>query len=156
VLRKPHSALAQQRRTGGRDERFEMIGFFPLNFQINLLRNLISVAVLLQAPLWAERRTLMIIQPFMHLVTEDGDVEIREQDLAAIDRKYLRKWGIRRKELRRCFAEAMEMMRGATQKDWAKGRPIAAQHLDGTWEVVGPVGYNQHTHPLMKEPPGKA
>ena len=83
-----------------------------------------------------------MITPFMHLGTEDGDVEIREQDLPHITPAELKRWRITRAELRRCFAEAMELMKGATQKDWARHRPVCEKTLDGKWEVVGTVRYS--------------
>jgi hypothetical protein len=90
-----------------------------------------------------------MIIPFMHLGTEDGDVEIRAEDLSRITPAALKRWRITRAELRRCFAEAMELMKGATQGDWARRAPVCEETLDGKWVVVGRVGYNQYTHPLM-------
>jgi hypothetical protein len=94
-----------------------------------------------------------MIIPFMHLGTEEGDVEIREEDLSLVTAAELKKYRITRAELRRCFAEAMELMKGATQEDWARRRPVCEETLDGKWEVVGTVHYNQHTHPLMDDGP---
>jgi hypothetical protein len=93
-----------------------------------------------------------LVAPFMTLGTKDGNVDIRAEDLATVTDAELRRLRITREELRRCFAEAMEMMRGATPADWAKRRPVADQMQDGEWVVVGLVGYNQHTHPLMRGP----
>jgi hypothetical protein len=90
-----------------------------------------------------------MIIPFMHLGIEEGDLEIREQDLSRITAAELKRFRITRAELRRCFAEAMELMQGATQEDWARGRPVCDETLDGKWIVRGPVRYNQYTHPLM-------
>jgi formate-dependent phosphoribosylglycinamide formyltransferase (GAR transformylase) len=87
----------------------------------------------------------------MHLGTEYGDVEIREEDLSLVPAAELKKFRITRAELRRCFAEAMELMKGATQEDWARRRPVCEETLDGKWEVHGPIGYNQYTHPLMHD-----
>jgi hypothetical protein len=93
-----------------------------------------------------------LVAPFMTLGTKDGNVDIREADLSSVTDAELRRLRITRDELCRCFAEAMEMMRGATPADWAKARPIAEEIRDGEWIVVGPVGYNQYTHPLMRGP----
>ena len=95
---------------------------------------------------------LPLITPFMALSTENGDIEIREQDLSSIAAAQLKGCRITRKQLRRCFAEAMEMMRDATQEDWAKGRPTAVQALNGTWEVHGPLGHSQYSPPMMQGP----
>ena len=83
-----------------------------------------------------------MIIPFMHLGTEEGDVEIGEEELSLVTATELKKWGITRAELHRCFAEAMELMKGATQKDWARHRPVCEKTLDGKWEVVGTVRYS--------------
>jgi hypothetical protein len=91
-----------------------------------------------------------MMHPFMHLGTEHGDLEIREDDLSSVTDKELKKLRISREELRRCFAEAMEMMRGATQGDWARHRPTCEETLDGKWVVSGPIGYSQFSHPLMQ------
>jgi hypothetical protein len=99
----------------------------------------------------------MLIAPFMHLSTKDGDVEIREEDLSSVTDAQLKKWRITRNELCRCFAEAMALMQRATQEDWARGRPVCEESLEGEWVVGGPIGYNQFTHPLMQGPAsGKA
>jgi hypothetical protein len=96
-----------------------------------------------------------LIAPFMHLATEDGDVEIREEDLLVITDAELRMLRISREELNRCFGEAMEMMRGATQADWAQARPVAGS-LNRKWEVHT-ICYNAYNHPLMQRPAmGKA
>ena len=80
------------------------------------------------------RMIVPLIAPFMHIATEDGDVEIREEDLSVITDAELRMLRISREELRRCFGEAMEMMRGATQADWVQARPVAVP-LNRKWEV---------------------
>ena len=96
-----------------------------------------------------------LIAPFMHISTEDGDVEIREEDLSVITDAELRMLRISREELRRCFGEAMEMMRGAAQADWAQARPVAVS-LNRKWEVHT-ICYNAYSHPLMQGPTmGKA
>ena len=98
-----------------------------------------------------------LIAPFMHIATEDGDVEIREEDLSVITDAELRMLRISREELRRCFGEAMEMMRGATQADWVQARPVAVP-LNRKWEVHAIVpGDNQDERPAtirMRMAPG--
>jgi hypothetical protein len=83
-----------------------------------------------------------MITPFMHLATAEGDVKIRAEDLSLVRAADLKKFRITRAELRRCFAEAMELMKSATQEDWARRRPVCEETSDGKWEVHGPIGYN--------------
>jgi hypothetical protein len=65
----------------------------------------------------------------------------------------LRKWDISRRDLMRCFAEGVELMKGRTPSD--RVRPIAAQRLDGVWEVML-CGYSALTDPLMQGDCGSA
>jgi hypothetical protein len=73
----------------------------------------------------------------MHLSTDDGDLAIHEEDLSSLTKRELKKLRITPEELRRCWADAMELMRG---EDWARGRPCCDETLDGKWIVIGPVG----------------
>jgi hypothetical protein len=79
--------------------------------------------------------------------TEDGDVEITEADLPTITKAELRKWGISRRDLMRCFAEGVELMKGV--KPGRRCRPVADQLRDGSWEVLI-VGYSALNDPLMQ------
>ena len=83
----------------------------------------------------------------LDLCVEDGDITIRECDLPHITNADLRKWDISRRDLMRCFAEGVELMKGATPSD--RVRPIAMQRLDSGWEVML-CGYSALTDPLMQ------
>ena len=80
------------------------------------------------------------------------DLEIHENELAGISDQDLKKWGISRKTLHRCFAEGVELMKGKTERD--RLRSIAEQFGSGPddWEVLI-VGYSPLTHPLMQGAP---
>ena len=83
----------------------------------------------------------------LDLCTEYGDVVIREDDLPIITKADLRKWRISRRDLLRCFAEGVELMRGRSPRE--RVRPIACQRLDGEWEVML-CGYSALSDPLMQ------
>jgi hypothetical protein len=89
----------------------------------------------------------------LDLGVADGDIEIRECDLPHITNGELRKWGISRRDLLRCFAEGVELMKGYGPGD--RVRPVADQRLDGVWEVML-VGYSAHADPLMQVENGTA
>jgi hypothetical protein len=89
----------------------------------------------------------------LDLCIADGDIEIRECGLPHITAAELRKWDISRRDLMRCFAEGVELMKGRTPSD--RVRPIAAQRLDGVWEVML-CGYSALTDPLMQGDCGSA
>ena len=69
------------------------------------------------------------------------DLEIHENELAGINDKDLKKWGISRETPHRCFAESVELMKYKTERD--RMRPIAEHVGDGpdAWEVLI-VGYS--------------
>ena len=77
----------------------------------------------------------------------DGDLTITETDLPHITSGELRKWHISRRDLMRCFAEGVELMKGRSPAD--RARPVADQRLDGEW-VVMLVRYSALTDPLMQ------
>ena len=76
------------------------------------------------------------------------DLEIHENELAGISDQDLKKWGISRKTLHRCFAEGLELMKSYTERD--RMRPLAEHTGDGpdAWEVFI-CGYSPFTDPLM-------
>lgn len=80
------------------------------------------------------------------------DLEIHENELAGINDKDLKKWGISRETPHRCFAESVELMKYKTERD--RMRPIAEHVGDGpdAWEVLI-VGYSPFTDPLMQDAP---
>ena len=80
---------------------------------------------------------------------KDGDIYIREDELPTITDEQLQWVGITREDLHRCFAEGAKLMEGV--KPGERVRPVADQHLDGTWEVLL-VGYSPNTDPLMHGP----
>jgi hypothetical protein len=84
----------------------------------------------------------------LDLGVADGDIEIRECDLANITNAELRKWEISRRDLLRCFAEGVELMLGRSPRE--RVRSIAVQRLDGEWEVMV-CGYSALTDPLMQD-----
>jgi hypothetical protein len=90
---------------------------------------------------------------FLDLGIEDGDLTITEADLPNITNGELRKWGISRKNLLRCFAEGVELMRGV--KPGRRCRPVAEQMHRGEW-VVLIVGYSALSDPLMQGDNGTA
>jgi hypothetical protein len=83
------------------------------------------------------------------LSTEDGDVEIREDQLATLTRSDLRLLGISRKELLRCFAEGVELMKGRSAAE--RVRPIAERVPGTSTRMVLIVGYSPITDPLMND-----
>jgi hypothetical protein len=104
------------------------------------------------------RQPVTIKTPFLDVSTDDGDdvvsYRIYEDDLPRLTKADLKKLRISREVLHECFAEGVRLMK---DRDWAKCRPCADEHADGTDEVYGTrmvliVGYNQYTHPLMKGP----
>ena len=74
------------------------------------------------------------------------DLEIHENELAGINDKDLKKWGISRETPHRCFAESVELMKYKTERD--RMRPIAEHVGDGpdAWEVL-------IADPLMQDAP---
>jgi len=89
----------------------------------------------------------------LDLGVADSDITITETDLPNITNAELRKWGISRRDLMRCFAEGVELMRGRSPAE--RVRPIADQRLDGEWEVML-CGYSALTDPLMQGQNGTA
>lgn len=93
--------------------------------------------------------TITKSQTTLTLGTEDGDVEIREDELPTITDEDLVMLGISRAELHRCFAEAAELMQGVDPLE--RKRAVADQRPDSTWEVHL-VQYSPFTDPLMQGP----
>jgi hypothetical protein len=87
------------------------------------------------------------------IATEDGDIGIREDELATITDDELKRLRISRDDLVRVFAKATVLMRGVTPSD--RVRPCAHETWDGTWEVLL-IKYSPHNDPLMKDPTGNA
>lgn len=85
----------------------------------------------------------------LHVATADGDVEIDEDD--RITNTQLAMLGMSRKELHRCFAEGVRLMKEYTVSD--RVRPVAEQNLDGSWEVRI-VKYSPLSDPLMQKDEG--
>ena len=79
----------------------------------------------------------------LYVNTADGDVEIREDE--PVTNADLRKLGMSRADLHRCFAEGIELMKGMKPDD--RCRPVAHRRLDGQWEV-----HSEHGDPLMEGP----
>jgi hypothetical protein len=76
-------------------------------------------------------------------------VGIREDEVPSLTRAELRRLHISRREIRRVFAEARELMCDVKPGD--RKRPCADQHLDGHFEVIL-VGYSSRSDPLMQGP----
>jgi hypothetical protein len=68
----------------------------------------------------------------LNISTVDGDVEIREDELAFLPNADLQKLGMSREVLYRCFAEGVVLMEG---KDPKLVRPVADEKLNGEWIV---------------------
>jgi hypothetical protein len=83
----------------------------------------------------------------IHIGNADGDIEIREDELASVTDDELGRMEISREDLHRCFAEGVELMRSV--KPGARVRPVAHQTKDGKWEV-NRVWYSPFTDPLMQ------
>ena len=79
----------------------------------------------------------------LYVNTADGDVEIREDE--PVTNADLRKLGMSRADLHRCFAEGIELMKGMKPGD--RCRPVAHRRPDGRWEV-----HSEHSDPLMQGP----
>jgi hypothetical protein len=67
------------------------------------------------------------------------DLEIRESELPTITDEKLKRWGISRETLHRCFAQGVELMKGRDRV-----RPVADRFGDGLddWGVHI-VGYSR-------------
>jgi hypothetical protein len=79
--------------------------------------------------------------------TADGYVTVREDVLHFVSRRWLKKIGMSRRDLFRCFAEGVEIMKEVKPGD--RVRPVADQMRKGEW-VVYPCGYSAFTDPLMQ------
>jgi hypothetical protein len=77
--------------------------------------------------------------------TEDGDITI--DDLADVTAADLRKLGMSRPELNRCWAKGIELMKEVKPGD--RCRPVATQTPKGKW-VVHIVWYSPFSDPLMR------
>jgi hypothetical protein len=88
------------------------------------------------------------------VATEHGDVEIFENELASVTKEELAILRLSRKQLHRLFAEGVKLMQGSKLGEWV--RPIAAETLDGNWEVHI-CHYSPLSDPLMqgRRPKGK-
>jgi hypothetical protein len=76
---------------------------------------------------------------------------ICEDELPSITDAELRLLRISREELARVFAEGVELMWEHDVQPRDRARPVAAETLDGKWEVRL-VRYSELTDPLMDEP----
>jgi hypothetical protein len=85
------------------------------------------------------------------LVTDYGDVEIREDDLSSLTDAELKKFRITRAELYRAFAEGVQLMKSRSDRV----RPVAHKTFDGTWRV-DLFRYSPTTDPLMQRKPTRA
>jgi len=71
-------------------------------------------------------------QNILGIATDDGDVILREDQLASITEDELKFLRISRNDLIRCFAEGEVLMQGNSSKDV---RPVAYETRDGTWQL---------------------
>jgi hypothetical protein len=85
----------------------------------------------------------------LQIGTADGDVDIREDELATVTDDELERMEISREDLHRCFEEGVELMQSV--KPGARVRPVADQTRDGKWEVHR-VWYSPLNDPLMQGP----
>jgi hypothetical protein len=72
----------------------------------------------------------------IHLATNDGDVEISEEQLPLVTDADLAEFRISREELRRVFAEGQRLMREQGVKPSDRTRACAHEIKDGKWEVL--------------------
>ncbi len=70
--------------------------------------------------------------------TDNGDVTVREDDLASVSNAELKKAGINMTvaELRERFAQGVKLMQEQKVTAEDRIRPVAAQKLDGDWQVT--------------------
>jgi hypothetical protein len=80
------------------------------------------------------------------LATDEGDMEIHEDELSWISDAELREFEISREELRRLFAEGVKLMQSTGENPV---RPRASQTLDGKWEVYL-VRHSPLSEPLLR------
>jgi hypothetical protein len=69
----------------------------------------------------------------LELDTENGDIEIREDELPTIPESELIEFGISRETLQDCFVEGVRLMQSITTGE--RARPCATPNLDGKWDV---------------------
>jgi len=80
------------------------------------------------------------------LCIDEGDLELREEELASITDQELAKFRISREELHRCFAKGARLMQRYTEVDGIG--PIAFED-DGKWKV-GICGFSALNDPSMQ------
>ena len=80
------------------------------------------------------------------LCIDEGDLELREEELPSITDQELAKFRISREELCRCFAKGTRLMQRYTEVDGV--RPIAFED-DGKWKV-GICGFSPLSDPSMQ------
>jgi hypothetical protein len=85
----------------------------------------------------------------LQIATEDGDIEIREDELASITNAELADLRLSREQLHQLFAEGVELMR--SRKPGDRVRPVAMEISDGDW-FVDLVRYSPLRDPLMQGP----
>ena len=78
----------------------------------------------------------------IHLATNEGDVEISEDQLPLVTDEDLKEFRISREELHRVFAEGVRLMREQGVKPSDRTRACAHEIEDGKWEVAI-VGYSR-------------
>src|SRR5262245_40072545 len=67
------------------------------------------------------------------IATAEGNICINEDELPTVTDTELARFRLTREQLNQLFAAGMELMRGKTIRD--RVRPVAAETLDGNWEV---------------------
>jgi hypothetical protein len=72
----------------------------------------------------------------IHLATNDGDVEISEDQLPLVTDEDLKEFRISRKELHRVFVEGQRLMREQGVKPSDRTRACAHEIEGGKWEVL--------------------
>ena len=89
---------------------------------------------------------------YVAIATDEGDVAVYEDELATITKADLKMLGITRSDLDYVFEEGKRLMkdRGIEPGDRTRIRPVAAEHLDGSWEVIL-VGYSPKSDPLLND-----
>jgi hypothetical protein len=81
------------------------------------------------------------------IATAEGNICINEDELPTVTDSELAKFRLTREHLNQLFAMGVELVRGKTVRD--RVRPVAAETLDGHWEVRI-VRYSPLNDPLMQ------
>jgi hypothetical protein len=83
----------------------------------------------------------------LDVATQDGDVVIREDELASVTDAELAILRLSRKQMHDLFAEGVKLMQGTSDSN--RVRPVAISDLHGNWEVML-IQFSPLNDPLMQ------